>query len=71
MSRPANPVTLPLADYTPKHFLLAVVDGVATMTLNRPERKNPLTFESYREITDFGRAYEAFANKVKPVFQGN
>ena len=28
MSRPANPVTLPLADYSPKHFLLAVVDGV-------------------------------------------
>jgi len=40
MSRPANPVTLPLADYSPKHFLLAVVDGVATVTLNRPERMN-------------------------------
>src|SRR6201998_1877060 len=53
MSRPANPVTLPLADYSPKHFLLAVVDGVATVTLNRPEKKNPLTFESYRELTDF------------------
>ena len=50
MSRPANPVTLPLADYSPKHFLLAVVDGVATVTLNRPERKNPLTFESYDEL---------------------
>jgi hypothetical protein len=25
MSKPANPVTLPLADYSPKHFLLAVV----------------------------------------------
>ena len=45
-STPANPVTLPLADYSPRHFLLAVVDGVATVTLNRPERKNPLTFES-------------------------
>ena len=52
MSKPANPVTLPLADYSPKHFLLAVVGGVATVTLNRPERKNPLTFESYRELTD-------------------
>ncbi len=48
MSRPANPVTLPLADYSPQHFLAAVADGVATVTLNRPERKNPLTFESYR-----------------------
>ena len=52
MSRPANPVTVPLADYSPYHFLLVVTDGVATVTLNRPERKNPLTFESYRELTD-------------------
>ena len=66
MSRPANPVTIPLADYSPKHFLLAVVDGVATVTLNRPERKNPLTFESYRELTDFFRAC-AFDDGVKVV----
>ena len=66
MSRPANPVTLPLADYSPKHFLLAVVDGVATVTLNRPERKNPLTFESYRELTDFFRAC-AMDDEVKTV----
>ena len=39
MSKPANPVTLPLADYSPNHFLLAVVGSVATVTLNRPERK--------------------------------
>src|SRR5437660_12786373 len=56
MSRPANPVTVPLADYSPHHFLLVVTDGVATVTLNRPARKNPLTFESYRELTDFFRA---------------
>ncbi len=66
MSRPANPVTIPLADYSPEHFLLAVVDGVATVTLNRPERKNPLTFESYRELTDFFRAC-AFDDAVKVV----
>src|SRR5919205_4568670 len=53
MSRPANPVTVPLADYSPQNFLLAVADGVATVTLNRPERKNPLTFDSYRELADF------------------
>ncbi|MFL5008274.1 MAG: enoyl-CoA hydratase family protein, partial [Microvirga sp.] len=53
MSRPANPVSLPLAGYRPAHFLLAVEDKVATVTLNRPERKNPLTFESYRELADF------------------
>src|SRR3981189_636802 len=66
MSTPANPVTLPLAQYSPKHFLLAVADGVATVTLNRPERKNPLTFESYRELTDFFRAC-AFDDAVKAV----
>jgi len=66
MSRPANPVTVPLTDYSPKHFLLAVMDGVATVTLNRPERKNPLTFESYRELTDFFRAC-AFDDAVKVV----
>jgi enoyl-CoA hydratase/carnithine racemase len=66
MSRPANPVTVPLADYSPKHFLSAIVDGVATITLNRPERKNPLTFESYRELTDYFRAC-AFDDEVKVV----
>ena len=36
----------------PQHFKWEFSDGVATITLNRPERKNPLTFESYRELTD-------------------
>jgi enoyl-CoA hydratase/carnithine racemase len=66
MSKPANSVTLPLADYSPGHFLLAVVGGVATVTLNRPERKNPLTFESYRELTDFFRAC-AMDDEVKAI----
>jgi enoyl-CoA hydratase/carnithine racemase len=66
MSKPANPVTLPLALYTPTHFLLKVNEGVATVTLNRPERKNPLTFESYRELTDFFRAC-AMDDEVKTV----
>jgi enoyl-CoA hydratase/carnithine racemase len=65
-SRFANPVTLPLKHYAPRHFLLAVDGGVATVTLNRPERKNPLTFESYRELTDFFRAC-AFDDEVKTV----
>jgi enoyl-CoA hydratase/carnithine racemase len=56
VSRPANPVTLPLAGYRPEHFLLAVEGDVATLTLNRPERKNPLTFESYRELADLFHA---------------
>ncbi|MFN8572221.1 MAG: enoyl-CoA hydratase family protein [Gemmatimonadaceae bacterium] len=40
---------------SPRHFLLRVEGGVATVTLNRPERKNPLTFESYAELTEFFR----------------
>jgi enoyl-CoA hydratase/carnithine racemase len=55
-----------LAEYSPEYFLLNVADGVATVTLNRPERKNPLTFESYRELTDFFRAC-AFDDAVKAV----
>src|SRR6266566_1848966 len=66
MSTPANPVTLPLTQYSPHHFLLRVNDGVATVTLNRPERKNPLTFESYRELTDFFRAC-AMDDEVKTI----
>jgi enoyl-CoA hydratase/carnithine racemase len=66
MSSTANPVTLPLSQYAPRHFLLAVKAGVATVTLNRPERKNPLTFESYRELSDFFRAC-ALDDAVKAI----
>jgi enoyl-CoA hydratase/carnithine racemase len=46
----------PLAGYRATHFLWRVSDGVATITLNRPERKNPLTFDSYAELRDlFGQ----------------
>lgn len=38
--------------YRPKNFLWEFKDCVATVTLNRPERKNPLTFESYDELRD-------------------
>ena len=45
-----------LAGYQPTHFLWQVEGKVATITLNRPERKNPLTFESYAELRDlFGQ----------------
>jgi enoyl-CoA hydratase/carnithine racemase len=52
----ANPVTLPLAGYQARHLRVAVDRKVATLTLNRPERKNPLTFQSYAEIVDIFRA---------------
>ena len=37
----------------PKSFLYEQYDGIATITLNRPERLNAITFEVYRELTDF------------------
>ena len=41
-----------LAGYAAQHFQWQVENGVGTITLNRPERKNPLTFESYAELRD-------------------
>jgi enoyl-CoA hydratase/carnithine racemase len=38
------------ARFEPQHFLWKFENGVGTITLNRPERKNPLTFESYEEL---------------------
>jgi enoyl-CoA hydratase/carnithine racemase len=45
-------MTLDPATLEPTHFLWDFADGVATITLNRPERKNPLTFDSYAELRD-------------------
>lgn len=58
----------PMAGLTPTHFAWsATTDGrVATITLNRPERKNPLTFESYAELRDTFRAL-AQASDVRVV----
>jgi len=39
----------------PQHFLFELKAGVGVITLNRPERKNPLTFESYAELRDLFR----------------
>ena len=44
------------AGLVPETFLWALEGRVATITLNRPERKNPLTFESYGELRDLFRA---------------
>lgn len=43
---------IPVEDIRPRHFDWNVEGRVATITLSRPERKNPLTFESYRELSD-------------------
>ncbi|HEY9057315.1 MAG TPA: enoyl-CoA hydratase family protein [Aurantimonas sp.] len=47
-----NAVAAPLADFAPEHFRLSIEGGIATVMLNRPDRKNPLTFESYAELRD-------------------
>jgi enoyl-CoA hydratase/carnithine racemase len=52
--------------YHAEHFLWGVEDRVATITLNRPERKNPLTFESYAELRDLFRRL-SYADDVKAV----
>jgi enoyl-CoA hydratase/carnithine racemase len=54
------------ATFKPEHFLWQYESGAATITLNRPERKNPLTFESYAELRDTFRAL-VYAPEVKAV----
>ncbi len=55
-----------LASYRAVHFQFEVKDGVAYIVLNRPERKNPLTFESYAELRDLFGAMK-YADDVKAV----
>jgi len=52
----ANPVTLPLSEYLGRRVRFTVDGKVATITLDRPLKKNPLTFESYAELADIFRA---------------
>ncbi len=52
--------------FAPQHFAWAYADGVATVTLNRPEKKNPLTFESYAELRDTFRQL-VYTDDVKAV----
>ncbi len=56
---PSNPMRTQFSaqgGYPARHFAYACHDGVATLTLNRPDRKNPLTFDSYAELRDLFRA---------------
>jgi enoyl-CoA hydratase/carnithine racemase len=63
-----NDQARPLRGYAATHFRWeTTADGkVATITLNRPEKKNPLTFASYAELRDLFRAMTA-ADDVKAV----
>ena len=55
-----------VADYHAHHFRFEARGKVATITLNRPERKNPLTLESYAELRDLFRELQ-YATDVKVV----
>jgi enoyl-CoA hydratase/carnithine racemase len=56
----------PLAGYSATHFRWEVESKVGTVILDRPERKNPLTFESYAELRDLFRALQ-YADDVKAI----
>jgi enoyl-CoA hydratase/carnithine racemase len=58
--------TIEMAGRTPEHFEWSASDGVAVITLQEPERKNPLTFDSYAELRDTFRDL-AYAEDVKAV----
>jgi enoyl-CoA hydratase/carnithine racemase len=55
-----------MAGLRPEHFLWEVRDRIATVRLNRPDRKNPLTFDSYAELRDMFRAL-VYADDVDVV----
>ena len=55
-----------MAGLKPKHFLWEVEGRIAKVRLDRPERKNPLTFESYAELRDTFRDL-AYADDVDAV----
>ena len=66
---PTNPMRQQfdaLASYSAQHFSYAFDAGVVTLTLNRPERKNPLTFDSYHELRNLFAALN-HATDVKAV----
>jgi enoyl-CoA hydratase/carnithine racemase len=58
--------TLRAANLTPTSFGWSVADRVATVTISRPERKNPLSFESYIELRDTFRQL-VYATDVRAV----
>jgi enoyl-CoA hydratase/carnithine racemase len=55
-----------LTDYQAQHFLWSVQNQVGWITLNRPEKKNPLTFDSYAELRDLMRGLP-YATDIKVV----
>ena len=62
----ASAASLGFAAFAPKHFGWRLDGKVATITLNRPERKNPLTLDSYGELRDLFRDM-VYATDIKSV----
>jgi enoyl-CoA hydratase/carnithine racemase len=60
----------PMAGYRATHFRCAVDGGIATVTLDRPERKNPLSFASYAELRDYFRALKVATDVHAVVITG-
>jgi enoyl-CoA hydratase/carnithine racemase len=60
-----------LAGLKPTHFLWKVQDRVAVIRLNRPDRMNPLTFDSYAELRDTFRALVYASDVDVVVFASN
>jgi len=61
-----SPIGIDVATIRPRHFRWDVAGRVATITLSRPERKNPLTFDSYGELTETFRAL-SYVTDVRAV----
>lgn len=55
----------------PRHFNLTIKDRVARVALDRPARKNPLTFDSYAELRDWFRDLHYSENVDAVVFNSN
>ena len=60
----------PLLQHRAEHFDWRLHGGIGTITLNRPERKNPLTFESYAELRDLFEALRYASDVHVVVLQG-
>jgi enoyl-CoA hydratase/carnithine racemase len=65
----SNAITDP-ASYRARHFLWKVENRIGRITLNRPDKRNPLTFESYAELRDLFRALTTDANVRAVVIDG-
>ena len=56
----------PSKNMAPDHFQWELKDGLGIITLNRPERKNPLTFDSYAELRDTFRDF-SYTDEIRAV----